>query len=99
MSAIQQYLEDFKKILPSHLQSEAVAEVRCHLEELVVEGQRRGLSLADCPLGSAQSHPIRVDSVSVSTINRRIHPHCCGLQYWGFLKKLYLDNLSKKLRL
>jgi hypothetical protein len=47
MSAIQQYLEDFKKTLPSHLRSEAVAEVHCHLEELAIEEQRRGLSRAE----------------------------------------------------
>jgi hypothetical protein len=44
MSAIQRYLKDFQKTIPHHLQSEATAEVHCHLEELTQEWQRRGLS-------------------------------------------------------
>jgi hypothetical protein len=44
MSAIQRYLKDFQKTIPHHLQSEATAEVHCHLEELTQEWQQRGLS-------------------------------------------------------
>jgi hypothetical protein len=44
MSAIEQYLRDFKKMIPGDLQNEAVAEVHSHLEELTREWQRRGLS-------------------------------------------------------
>lgn len=43
MSAIEQYLIDFQKTLPSHLRHEAATEVHSHLEELAREWQRRGL--------------------------------------------------------
>lgn len=46
MSIIQRYLQDFAKTVPAHLRGEALAEVRSHLEELVREGQRQGLSQA-----------------------------------------------------
>ncbi len=44
MSAIEQYLKDFQKTVPTHLRREAAAEVHSHLEELTREWQRRGLS-------------------------------------------------------
>jgi hypothetical protein len=43
MSAIKQYLKDFRKTIPHHLRVEATSEVHCHLEELTQEWQRRGL--------------------------------------------------------
>lgn len=44
MSAIDKYLDDFRKNLPRHLRDEAVAEVYSHLEAVAREGERRGLS-------------------------------------------------------
>jgi hypothetical protein len=55
MSAIEQYLQDFQKTVPSHLRREATAEVHSHLEELAQEWQRRGLSRAE-----AESRAIQI---------------------------------------
>ena len=50
MSAIQEYLRDFKKTLPAHMRADAVAEVYCHLEELVTEWEQRGLPRAEAEI-------------------------------------------------
>jgi hypothetical protein len=54
MSAIQQYLKDFKKTVPRHLRAEAAAEIHCHLEELTRTWQRRGLSRAEAEIKAVQ---------------------------------------------
>ncbi|MCB0167879.1 MAG: hypothetical protein KDI79_26870 [Anaerolineae bacterium] len=43
MSAIKEYLHEFKKSLPRHLQPEAEAEVYSHLDALAQEFQAKGL--------------------------------------------------------
>lgn len=54
MSAIQQYLNKFRKRLPGSLRAEASAEVYCHLEELTQEWQRRGLTRAEAEAKAVQ---------------------------------------------
>ncbi|MBN1992627.1 MAG: hypothetical protein JW953_07955 [Anaerolineae bacterium] len=55
MSAIQQYLKDFRKTLPQHLRAEAEAEIRTHLEELTQEWQRRGLTRPEAETKAIQA--------------------------------------------
>lgn len=50
MSAIQHYLRDLQKTIPAHLRGEATAEVRCHLEDLTRDWQRRGLTRTEAEL-------------------------------------------------
>lgn len=54
MSAIQQYLKEFQKSLPTHLRAEAGAEVHSHLEELARSWQRRGLSRPEAEVKAVQ---------------------------------------------
>lgn len=62
MSAIQQYLNEFQKTIPSHLRAEAIAEVHCHLEELARGWQRQGLSRAQAEIKAVQQfgHPRKI---------------------------------------
>jgi hypothetical protein len=54
MSVVKQYLKDFQKTIPHHLQSEAVAEVHSHLEELTREWQQQGLSRTEAEAKAVQ---------------------------------------------
>ncbi len=54
MSAIQEYLRKFQKLVPGYLREEATSEVHCHLEELAREWQQRGLSRAKAELKAVQ---------------------------------------------
>lgn len=54
MSAIQHYLDSLKKSLPRHLRSEAMAEARCHLEEVAREWQLRGYPRQEAELKAVQ---------------------------------------------
>ena len=54
MSAIQDYLNKFQKMLPKHLRKEAGAEVHCHLEELTQEWQRQGVDRAKAEVKAIQ---------------------------------------------
>ncbi len=54
MSAIRQYLKNFQKTIPSHLRSEATAEVHSHLEELTRGWQRRGLPRPEAEIKAVQ---------------------------------------------
>jgi hypothetical protein len=54
MSAIKQYLKDFRKTVPHHLRTEATTEVHCHLEELTQEWQRRGLPRTEAETKAVQ---------------------------------------------
>ena len=44
MSAIEEYLKNFRKTVPRHMRHEATAEIHSHLEELAREWQHRGLA-------------------------------------------------------
>jgi hypothetical protein len=54
MPDINQFLDEFQKILPSHLQAEAKIEVHSHLEELTREHQQRGLSRLEAEAKAVQ---------------------------------------------
>jgi hypothetical protein len=54
MSAIEQYLKDFRKTIPHHLRQEAAAEVHSHLEETAREWQRRGLTRSEAEQKAVQ---------------------------------------------
>ncbi len=54
MSAIQDYLSKFNKMIPKYLREEAGAEVHCHLEELAQEWQRQGVDRAEAEVKAVQ---------------------------------------------